>query len=153
VLEIIIPPLKERVEDIVPIAKLFIDQNNKEFSKKIKGLSEESEDLLKEYHWPGNVRELKNVIERACILCQEDIIQVEHLAIELQNISLQKLDSEKVTSVVTESPNQMFSLQEIEKNHIIRTLDKFNGNKSKAARVLQISRSTLREKLRQYGIN
>jgi len=153
VLEIIIPPLKERVEDIVPIAKLFIDQNNKEFSKKIKGLSDESEMLLEEYHWPGNVRELKNVIERACILCQEEIIQVEHLAIELQNISLPSQETKITAAPIMESPNQIFSLQEVEKNHIVKMLEKFNGNKSKAARVLQISRSTLREKLKQYGIN
>ncbi len=153
VLEIIIPPLKERVEDIVPIAKLFIDQNNKEFSKKIKGLSDESEMLLEEYHWPGNVRELKNVIERACILCQEEIIQVEHLAIELQNISLPSQETKITAAPIMESPNQIFSLQEVEKNYIVKMLEKFNGNKSKAARVLQISRSTLREKLKQYGIN
>ncbi|MBC8183693.1 sigma-54-dependent Fis family transcriptional regulator [candidate division KSB1 bacterium] len=152
VLEIVIPPLKERVEDIVPIAKLFIDQNNREFSKKIKGISEEAERLLKSYHWPGNVRELKNIIERATILCQDEIIQIEHLAIELQNVPTQEsIPAAAVTSnvVISEEP---VSLQEIEKRHIIKTLEKVNGNKSKAARILEISRSTLREKLKQYGI-
>jgi len=152
VLEILIPPLKERIEDIVPIAKLFIDQNNKEFSKKIKGISEEAEQLLMSYLWPGNVRELKNIIERATILCQDEIIQVEHLAIELQNISTQEsIPVSAVTSNVVTS-EETVSLQEIEKRHIIKTLEKFNGNKSKAARILEISRSTLREKLKQYGI-
>ncbi len=152
VLEIIIPPLKERVEDIIPIAKLFIDQNNKEFSKKIKGISEEAEGLLKSYHWPGNVRELKNIIERATILCLNDIIKVEHLAIELQNVSTQEATPVPAATTNEGTLDEIVSLQEIEKQHIIKTLEKFNGNKSKAARILEISRSTLREKLKQYGI-
>jgi two-component system, NtrC family, response regulator AtoC len=152
VMEILIPPLKERAEDILPIAKIFIDQNNKEFSKKIKGISEEAEQLLIGYNWPGNVRELKNIIERATILCQDEIIQVEHMAIELQNISTKEpISTPEITSNV-ETSDEIVSLQEIEKRHIIKTLEKLNGNKSKAARILEISRSTLREKLKQYGI-
>jgi len=153
VLEIIIPPLKERVEDIIPLAKMFIDLNNKEFSKKIKGITPEAETRLLAYDWPGNVRELKNVIERASILCQDEIINVEHLAIELQNIPAdESILPNTQQSVADENSDGAVSLQEIEKLHIIKTLKIFNGNKSKAARVLQISRSTLREKLKQYGI-
>jgi len=155
VMEINLPPLKERIEDIIPMAKLFIDQNNKEFSKKIRGISEEAQKLLINYDWPGNVRELKNVIERASILCLGEIIDVEHLAIELQNMPrkevIPELSEEKIEEDTDSS--ESLSLQEVEKTHIIKTLKQFNGNKSKAARVLQISRSTLREKLKQYGIS
>lgn len=152
VMEINLPPLKERLEDIIPMAKLFIDQNNKEFSKKIKGITEEAQKLLISYRWPGNVRELKNVIERASILCQGEIIDVEHLAIELQNIPRKNIVTEVLPERTIEEPMPAQSLEEIEKKHIIQTLNKYNGNKSKAARVLDISRSTLREKLKQYGI-
>lgn len=153
VMEINLPPLKERLEDIIPMAKLFIDQNNKEFSKKIKDITEEAQKLLLSYHWPGNVRELKNVIERASILCTAEIIDVENLAIELQNIPRKEIIQEIVPAKTFEEPSLAQSLQEVEKMHIIKTLKKFNGNKSKAARVLEISRSTLREKLKQYGIS
>lgn len=148
VMVINLPPLRERIEDIIPIAKMFIEQNNKEFSKNIMGFSEESEQLLISYDWPGNVRELKNVMERAAILCQSEIIELDHLPIELRNTS------PKEHKTIPQSPlsDDALSLQDIEQKHIIETLQKFDGNKSKAARVLNISRSTLREKLKQYGI-
>ncbi|OQX88943.1 hypothetical protein B6D60_00600 [candidate division KSB1 bacterium 4484_87] len=157
VMEINLPPLKERLEDIIPMAKLFIEQNNKEFSKKIRGISEKAQQLLVSYDWPGNVRELKNVIERAAILCQGDMIDVEHLAIEIQNTPQKENIQVPAVPMIDEEPEpeeqkEPLTLQEVEREHIIKTLREFNGNKSKAARALQISRSTLREKLKQYGI-
>ncbi len=148
VMVINLPPLHERQEDIIPMAKMFIEQNNNEFSKHIIGFSEEAEKLLVNYDWPGNVRELKNVMERATILCQGDIVEVEYLPIELRTIP------PKEQKIIPQPPSSddALSLQDIERRHIIETLQKFDGNKSKAARVLNISRSTLREKLKQYGI-
>jgi two-component system response regulator AtoC len=148
VMVINLPPLHERQEDIIPMAKMFIEQNNTEFAKHIVGFTEEAERLLVNYNWPGNVRELKNIMERATILCQNDIIEVEHLPIELRTVP------SKEQKVITQPPSSdaALSLQDIERRHIIETLQKFDGNKSKAARVLNISRSTLREKLKQYGI-
>lgn len=148
VMVINLPPLRERVEDIIPMAKLFIEQNNNEFSKNIMGLTEEAEQLLLNYDWPGNVRELKNVIERAAILCQKNFIDVEHLPIELRTAPQKEPKAAPLPSV----PDGAVSLQDMERKHIIETLQRFDGNKSKAARVLNISRSTLREKLKQYGI-
>ncbi len=148
VMVINLPPLRERAEDIIPMAKMFIEQNNKEFSKHITGFSEEAEKLLCNYEWPGNVRELKNVMERAVILCQNEIVEADHLPIELR--TSQPKQSKPI--VLSPSSDEDLSLQDIEQKHIIETLQKFDGNKSKAARVLNISRSTLREKLKQYGI-
>lgn len=150
VMVINLPPLHERIEDILPMAKIFVEQNNKEFSKNILGFSKEAEQLLVDYDWPGNVRELKNVMERAVILCQNDIIKVEHLPIELRSATPKESRPIQLSPVTSD---QVLSLQDIEKKHIIEILDKFDGNKSKAARVLNISRSTLREKLKQYGIS
>lgn len=148
VMVINLPPLRERPEDILPMAKLFIEQNNKDFAKSILGMSREAEQWLLNYDWPGNVRELKNVIERAVILCQDDIITEEHLPMELQAIAEEEYRGGTAPLV----PGEALSLQDIERKHILEILEKFDGNKSKAARVLNISRSTLREKLKQYGI-
>ncbi|RMD95123.1 MAG: sigma-54-dependent Fis family transcriptional regulator [Calditrichaeota bacterium] len=148
VMVINIPPLRERTEDILPLAMLFIERNNKEFGKNINGIASEAQDLLLKYQWPGNVRELKNVIERAIILCNEDKIQTEHLPLELQQGS-SKLTASKEFNAYSETAD---SLQEMERRHIIHVLKKYNGNKSKTARVLNISRSTLREKMKAYGI-
>ncbi len=149
VMVINMPPLRDRREDIIPMVKMFIEQNNNEFSKNIIGFSGEAERLLINYDWPGNVRELKNVMERATILCQSDVIEVDHLPIELRTTS----PKEHKPIPLPPLSDGALSLQDIERKHIIDTLQKFNGNKSKAARVLNISRSTLREKLKQYGIN
>jgi DNA-binding NtrC family response regulator len=149
VMVINLPPLRERVEDIVPMAKMFIEQNNKEFSKNIMGFSKEAEQLMLNFDWPGNVRELKNIMERAVILCQGNVVTEEYLPSELR--SAKPKDPKPISY---QSPTgEALSLQDIEQKHILEILEKFNGNKSKAARVLNISRSTLREKLKQYGIS
>jgi len=143
VMEITIPPLRERKEDIDILKKLFLDQYNKEFNKSIKGFAPETDNLIYNYSWPGNVRELKNVIERAVILCNDEMLLPEHMPLELKELN---------TDIpATQSPGLgMVSLEDAEKHHILNVLELVNGNKSKAARVLKISRSTLREKLKNY---
>ena len=142
VMEITIPALRERREDILLFTKLFLQEFNKEFNRNVQKLASETEELLLAYPWPGNVRELKNVIERGVILCQDEILMPETLPIELRQggepMALPKVSMGKV------------SLQEMEKHHILEVLKLVNGNKSQAARILDISRSTLREKLKSY---
>jgi transcriptional regulator with PAS, ATPase and Fis domain len=152
VMVIVLPPLRERKEDIIPLASLFIERNNQEFNKNVTGLSPEAEELLRLYQWPGNVRELKNVIERAVILCQEPMLKPEHLPMELR-------DEKTRHSVFLATPlssatslNASLSLEEMEKIHIQNVLTQNKGNKSRTARALNISRSTLREKMRLYQI-
>ncbi|RKY81136.1 sigma-54-dependent Fis family transcriptional regulator [candidate division KSB1 bacterium] len=143
VMEITIPPLRERKEDIDILKKIFLDQYNKEFNKSIKGFAPETDNLIYNYSWPGNVRELKNVIERAVILCNDEMLLPEHMPLELKELN---------TDIpASQSPGLgMVSLEDAEKHHILNVLELVNGNKSKAARVLKISRSTLREKLKNY---
>ncbi len=144
VMEVTIPPLKERGNDVLLLAKLFLQEFNIEFNKDLLGFSEETERLMLDYEWPGNVRELKNVIERGVILCQDNLIKPEHLPLELREGSEKPL---------TEKPSfGNIPLQEMEKYHILQVLDSVNGNKSQASRILDISRSTLREKLKSYHI-
>ncbi|NIQ39088.1 MAG: response regulator [Proteobacteria bacterium] len=139
-----IPPLRERREDILLLANLFIEEGNRELGKNIRGISDDAKDLLLNYSWPGNVRELKNVLERAMILSNTESITKETLPIELR---------EQQSAVHATSFNMGEStLEAMESRHISHVLSMVNGNKSKAARSLGISRSTLREKLKKYAI-
>jgi two-component system response regulator AtoC len=138
------PPLREHPEDILPLAKMFLQENNQEFNKSIPGFTAEAEDILLRYPWPGNVRELKNVLERAVILCSRS----EYLSAELLHLEMIAPGENKKESTDVSGE----SLDEIEKKHILNVLAKCNHNKSHAAQVLNISRSTLREKLRGYGV-
>lgn len=148
VMVIDIPPLRDRQDDIIPLAMLFIERNNKEFVKEIKGISRETRERMLKYNWPGNVRELKNVIERAVILCNEDEVQSEHLPLELQG-GVSKMALSNEFSFLSSDGD---SLEAMEKQHIFKMLEKYKGNKSQTARILSISRSTLREKMKNYGI-
>jgi len=143
VLEIKLPPLRDRKEDILLLAKFYIQIYNKEFNKNIQKIDKNTEKILINYSWPGNVRELKNVIERSIILCNEEMLTSEYLPMELQ---------EEKSSVSSQSFGKV-SLQEMEKQHILHILKTTKGNKSKASRILNISRSTLREKLKSYKIS
>jgi len=147
VMVIDMPPLREHPEDIFPLTKLFLEANNKEFNKNVQEISTEAENLLLEYAWPGNVRELKNVIERAVILCGNSALTPDLLHITPKSSADKSIHASSSTEIVQEA------LDAVEKQHIMHTLEKYNGNKSQTARVLQISRSTLREKLKAYGIS
>ena len=144
VMEISIPPLRDRREDVLLLTKLFIQEFNKEFNRDVKKLDEATENLLVSYHWPGNIRELRNVIERAVILCQEDTVMPEQMPHELKG--------EDAELPPPKTSLGMVSLMDMEKHHILDVLNNVNQNKSQAARVLNISRSTLREKLKAYGL-
>ncbi|MFH1940520.1 MAG: sigma-54 dependent transcriptional regulator [bacterium] len=145
VMEIMLPPLRDRREDILLLSNIFLQEYNKEFNRHIQKFDAKTEELLLSYAWPGNVRELKNVIERGVILCQSDTLLPEHLPLELHKGS--------ETVVQPKVSLGKISLQEMEKHHILEVLKLVNGNKSQASRILDISRSTLREKLKSYKIS
>ncbi len=157
VMVINLPALREHPEDTLPIAKMFIEQNNREFNKNIKGISIEASEMMLRYPWPGNVRELKNVLERAVILCKKDEITPELLHLEPMEFSAPVpavvAEISKPLQPVRLEDGSTTTLADIEKQHILKVLEKYNNNKSKTAKVLNISRSTLREKLKEYGIN
>jgi two-component system response regulator AtoC len=140
-----IPPLRDRREDILLLANLFIEANNQELGRSIRGMYPEAKELLLNYSWPGNIRELKNVVERAMILCATETISAEHLPIELREQQGSFFRSSSL------DPSE-FSLEAMERKHIFEVLSMLSGNKSKAARSLGISRSTLREKMKKYVI-
>jgi transcriptional regulator with PAS, ATPase and Fis domain len=149
VMVIEMPPLRERVEDILLLSNLFIEENNREHTKTIKGFSEEAKKLMTQYQWPGNVRELKNVIERAMILTDQEFVTPKHLPFELKQSA--GFDRPDATAEQFEVADDM-SLDHIEKIHLSKVLRKLEWNKSKASKALGISRATLRAKIRRYGL-
>ena len=142
------PPLRDRLEDILLLSNLFIEENNKEYKKSIKGFSEEGKKRMVQYSWPGNVRELRNVIERAMILTDQDIISPKHLPFELKQTEKTLGDAEHEISEI--SPDM--SLENMEKMHLSKVLKRLEWNKSKASKLLGISRATLRAKVKKYNI-
>lgn len=138
-----VPPLKERQEDLMIFANYFLDNANEELEKDIAGFSDEAIEAFKAYHWPGNLRELKNVVKRAVLLTSEDQISPEVLPSEVLSAA-QKDEAE---------PSYSLFKNKNEQEMIIDALEKTDGNKSKAARLLSIDRKTLYNKLKQYDIN
>jgi len=137
-----LPTLAERKEDILPLARHFILQYNQKFNKAIQGLEPAAEKLFFQYGWPGNVRELKNAIERAMIFEDNPFISPRHLPIRLNGLSSDS-SAAGAGPVVPEG----LSLPEAEKRMVVQALEKAGGNKSRAARLLGISRDTLRYRL------
>jgi two-component system response regulator HydG len=138
VVTIELPPLRERKEDIPLLAQNFLKKFAVENQKEVSGFSPEITDFLLKYQWPGNVRELENTVERAVILAQNSCIQLADL--------LQK-NSPLVSS---DMPGR--SLREVERNHIISILNETGGNYGKAAKILGISRATIYNKAKAYGL-
>ena len=147
VLEIQVPPLRKRPEDIRDLALYFLQRFRSETGRKLKGFTRRAMQKLLEYRWPGNVRELKNVIERAVVLCQAELIDVDDLA--LSHIPAAHESGEVV---MEQRPFEPRSLAEMEKEHIAATLESTGWNKSRTAAILGIERSTLDRKIRKYGI-
>jgi two-component system, NtrC family, response regulator AtoC len=143
------PPLRERVEDILLLSDLFVEENNREHGKNIKRFSGESKTLMVRYSWPGNVRELKNVIERAMILAEGDDITPKELPFELREVG----GPDRRVAVLGLPDRDDMSFERIERLHLSTVLARLEWNKSKASRALGISRATLRAKIRKYNIS
>jgi two-component system response regulator HydG len=134
------PPLAERLEDIPPIVKNFIDQNRSKGAKEIVGLTPEAMESLLAYPWPGNVRELRNAIEYAFVLCSGEWIGKEHLPPKIATIGKRL------------SANHAIGSME-ERTDLIQTLRRVGGNQSEAARILGVSRVTIWKRIKKYGID
>jgi transcriptional regulator with PAS, ATPase and Fis domain len=137
-----LPPLRERQEDVLPLARHFLEQANHLFKKTIRGFSPDAERLLSAYLWPGNVRELRNVIERITILESDDQILPEHLPPEISGARPSGPAEGAGVAGLFPKP-----LAEVEQGYIAAVLARVGGNKTKAAEVLGITRQTLRAKL------
>jgi len=134
-------PLRERKEDIPLLAKHFVEKYCELDNRAVKGLTDEAIATLMQMPWKGNVRELENVIERAVLMCKEDLIS---------NKDLFLTEKDKQPNFVTQTITPTASLREIEKNVILDTLDHTDGNRTHAAEILGISVRTLRNKMNEY---
>ena len=141
-IEIMVPPLRERKDDIPLLLNNFLLKYNKENNKNIKGFSNSAKNILFNYDWPGNVRELQHCVESAVVMASGDEIQAEDLTI--------KLEDKKNSSGILVPYG--ISLEDAEKMIILENLESNNGNKTKTADILKIRRKTLHRKLNEYGL-
>lgn len=141
VINIDLPPLRERTEDIPLLVQNFIEEFNLKNDRKIKGISKDALNLLKKYSFPGNTRELKNVIERAVIVSTNEILEVDDLPEALRTKAVKAPQIEF---------NLGITMEEVEKQMLFHTLNYVDGNKTKAAKMLGISLKTLHNKLNKY---
>ncbi|HTP49920.1 MAG TPA: sigma-54 dependent transcriptional regulator [Anaeromyxobacteraceae bacterium] len=150
VVRIRVPPLREHAEDIPLLAAHFIARFNQEMKRQVRGVSGVALEALQAYHWPGNVRELRNVIERAFILhASAEELRPEHLPPELRGVAPASRRAEKAPSAV---PADGLVLEDVERKLIREAMERANGNQSQAARLLGISRDTLRYRLKKHGM-
>jgi two-component system response regulator AtoC len=148
VIPIFLPPLRERREDILPLAKHFMDTYKREFAKQVSGISPQAERLIVGYHWPGNIRELKNVIERAIILGNEDTLAVDHLPPEITS----RIATAATTALVTfKLPPEGVDIEEVEKELIRQALENNDWNQSKAAKKLNLGVDAFRYRMKKFG--
>jgi transcriptional regulator with PAS, ATPase and Fis domain len=140
VIEIMMPPLRERREDIPLLVDAFLKKCAEAGKKAVKGIAESALALLLDYPWPGNVRELENVIERAVTLARGEKVMPEDLPPAIHGSRGDK-------KVIDEAANRTLPLEDVEKEYILRILDKTGGNKYQAAQLLGIDRKTLYRKL------
>jgi transcriptional regulator with PAS, ATPase and Fis domain len=143
VISIRLTPLRDRPEDILPLAELFIEKYNHILGARVLGMSQEVKEALLHHNWPGNVRELENAIERAANYVWEGEIGIEHLPPHLFQSGKDPIEI---------SPSYRETLGDVDKEIILNALKKAYGNKSAAARLLNISRSAFYDKLAKYGL-
>jgi transcriptional regulator with GAF, ATPase, and Fis domain len=146
VIEVFVPPLRDRKEDIRPLVEHFVEQLRHHAARRLRGIAPEALELLMRHDWPGNVRELRNVIERAIVLGSSSTIQPE----DLNLVSFRGRAPESIIPANSDGGFQPVTLAELEKQHILATLDFAGGNKTRASQLLGIERSTLDRKLKRY---
>jgi PAS domain S-box-containing protein len=145
VINIHLPPLRERMEDLSLLVEHFLEKFRQKFQKQIKGIAPAAFRLLQKYHWPGNIRSLENALEHAFVLCHETIIQSECLPERLW----EDFDKNEISSETAAGDD---SVKQAEKLHLQNILDKFDGHRGKAAEALGIDKSTLWRKMKKYGL-
>lgn len=146
-----VPPLRERIEDIEEFCYHFIDQANDELDKNVDTISDEALEVLKQQNWLGNLRELRNVIRRSVLFAKDNVLTMENLPEFSKNVKTQNITA---NFVAENQETKEFSLNRYnEKDQIIAALNQARGNKTVAAKLLQIDRKTLYNKMHLYGID
>ena len=142
VMTIVLPPLRERVGDIPLLANYFIDRYNREFRKRVRGLTPEALALLEQHRWPGNIRELRNVIERAMLLLDRDWIRPEDLNAMVRPGAATQF----------RLPADGVSLEDVERQLLVQALERSGGNQTQAGHLLGINRDQVRYRIEKFGL-
>ncbi len=151
--KITVPPLWRQKEAIVPLAKMFVAKFSMELKRDFQAISDEAATILERYPWPGNIRELRNTMERVVLLYNDDTVQPQHLGFLNQSMQVDVPRNEigllRPGQVVL--PEADFDLQEVMEEVIIKAVDKFEGNRNKAAQFLGLSWNTLNNRLKRIS--
>jgi transcriptional regulator with GAF, ATPase, and Fis domain len=150
VFEIRLPPLRERREDVLPMAEAFLEEIGSAVGRPAAGISREARDALLAYPWPGNVRELRNALERATILCDGGLITVEHLPIGVDRPARASASVPGNTGLL---PAGGVNLEVVERDLIAKALQETRNNRTRAARLLGITRSQLYSRIQKHGLD
>jgi DNA-binding NtrC family response regulator len=142
VMPITLPPLRERKGDIPLLVSYFVDRYNREFKKRIRGLSSDALSLVEQYAWPGNIRELRNALERAMLLTTKDLIEPEDLTALTR----------KAAAPQFQLPPDGVSLEEVERQLLMQALERSGGNQTQAAELLRINRDQVRYRIEKFGL-
>jgi DNA-binding NtrC family response regulator len=143
VMPIALPPLRERKGDVPLLAKYYVDRFNREFRKRVRGLSAGATEVLEHYGWPGNVRELKNAIERAMLLVEGDLLEPEHFTTLTRTVAATQF----------RLPPEGVNLDEVERQLLMQALERANGNQTQAAQLLGINRDQVRYRIEKFGLS
>jgi len=143
VMPIALPALRERKGDVPLLANYYVDKFNREFRKRVRGLSGAAIDVLQQYGWPGNVRELKNAIERAMLLVEGEWLEPEHFTTLTRTVS----------STQFKLPPDGVNLDEVERQLLLQALERAHGNQTQAAQLLGINRDQVRYRIEKFGLS
>lgn len=152
VIQVMLPPLRERKEDIFPLAKFFVRHYNERFKRSIEGITTAAVSVLANYEWPGNVRELRNTIERAVLLEESDWVQPSSLRLDQESTLASEIPVTEERKSQPAGSKAVGTLEETEKRLLMDALDKTGWNQTRAAMLLGISRDTLRYKVKKYNL-
>ena len=141
VVTLYLPRLSERKDDIPLLVSSFIEKYRRPFGKKVKRIAPQSLDILMHYNYPGNVRELENIIQRAVALAEGEVIRLEDLPSDLQKLEFNTFEGEG-----------LLTLEEVEKQHVARVLEKTGHNKGLSSKILNVPRTTLWRKMKKFGL-
>jgi Nif-specific regulatory protein len=144
VFSIFVPPLRERKPDVLLLADYFLEKFSREHNKAVKRISTPAIDMLSSYHWPGNVRELANVMERAVVVCDAQVVHAHHLPPTLQTAE---------ASGTMQAATLRDSMEAFEKDALLDALKSARGNRAKAARLLGTTERIFNYRVRKYGID
>jgi len=143
VMPVTLPPLRERRGDVPLLASFFIDRFNREFRKRVRGLSPSAQALLEGYQWPGNIRELRNAIERAMLLIDRDRLEPEDFTTLTRTVNPTQF----------KLPAEGVNLEEVERQLLLQALERAGGNQTQAAQLLGINRDQVRYRIEKFGLS